>query len=99
MYFGYPALSDMGILTANVAIIGILINRQNIMMSVIAIELMFYGLNIYLIGISIEISDIMGQIYSLFILAIAAGEAALALAFITSYFRLYQTILIPGDND
>jgi len=99
MYFGYPALSDMGILTANVAIIGILINRQNIMMSVIAIELMFYGLNIYLIGISIEISDIMGQIYSLFILAIAAGEAALALAFITSYLRLYQTILIPVDKD
>ena len=79
MYFGYPALSDMGILTANVAIIGILINRQNIMMSVIAIELMFYGLNLYLIGISIEISDIMGQIYSMFILALAAGEAALEL--------------------
>ena len=52
-----------------------------------------------IIGISIEISDIMGQIYSMFILALAAGEAALALAFITSYFRLYQTILIPADND
>jgi NADH-quinone oxidoreductase subunit K len=88
---------DIGIIIAFLGACGILINRKNILISVISIELMFYGLNFYLVTLSIYMDDIMGQIFSLFVLTLAAAESALALALITSYFRVYENILIH-DN-
>lgn len=99
MYINYPCFSDIAIILTHLGMFGVLINRRNILMAVIAIELMFYGLNFYLIATSIEIDDFMGEIYSIFVLALAAAEASLALAFITAYFRLYENILIFNENE
>ena len=55
---------------------------------------MFYGLNFYLITISLYLDDIAGQILSLFILTIAAAESAIALALIMAYFRIFKDILL-----
>ena len=54
---------------------------------------MFYGINLYLITISLYHDDIAGQILSLFILTIAAAESAIALALIMAYFKIYKDIL------
>ena len=94
-----PSFSDIALIITNLGIFGVLLNRRNILMAVIAIELMFYGLNFYLIATSISIDDFMGEIYSIFVLALAAAESALALAFITAYFRLYENILIQNENE
>ena len=66
---------------------------RNILISIISIEMMFYGINIYLITSSLSVSDIGGQLLSLFILTIAAAESAIALALIMSYFKIFKDIL------
>jgi NADH-quinone oxidoreductase subunit K len=86
--------SDIGLIIAFLGACGILVNKRNILISVISIELMFYGLNFYLIALSVYLDDILGEIFSLFVLTLAAAESALALALITAYFRVYQNILI-----
>ena len=73
---------------------GVLVNKRNILISVISIELMFYGLNFYLITLSLFLDDILGEILSLIVLTLAAAESALALALIMAYFRIYENILI-----
>ena len=76
---------------------GVLVNKRNILISVISIELMFYGLNFYLITLSIFLDDILGEVLSLMVLTLAAAESALALALIMAYFRIYENILISEN--
>jgi len=59
-----------------------------------AIELLLLSLNLFFITFSIYLDDIIGQIFSLFILTVAAAESALGLAIIISYFRLHNHIEI-----
>jgi NADH-quinone oxidoreductase subunit K len=56
--------------------------------------MLFYGLNFFLVAISVYIDDRAGEIFTLFILTLAAAESALALALITAYFRVYGNILL-----
>ena len=86
--------SDIGLILCFLGMTGILVNRRNIIISIISIEIMFYGLNFYLITISLYHDDISGQIMSLFILTIAAAESAIALALIMSYFKIFKDILL-----
>ncbi len=86
--------SDIGLILCFLGICGILVNRRNILISIISIEIMFYGLNFYLITISLYLDDISGQILSLFILTIAAAESAIALALVMSYFKIFKDILL-----
>lgn len=90
----FYSFTDIGIIIAFLGACGILVNKRNILISVISIELMFYGLNFYLIAVSVYLDDILGEIFSLFVLTLAAAESALALALITAYFRVYDNILI-----
>lgn len=84
---------DIGLILCFLGICGILLNTRNILISIISIEIMFYGINLYLITISLYHDDIAGQILSLFILTIAAAESAIALALIMAYFKIYKDIL------
>jgi NADH-quinone oxidoreductase subunit K len=84
---------DIGLFLCFLGICGIVINIQNILISIISIEIMFYGINFYLIILSLLHDDIEGQILSLFILTIAAAESAIALALIMSYFKIFREIL------
>jgi NADH-quinone oxidoreductase subunit K len=84
---------DIGLILCFLGIWGIFLNIKNILISIISIEIMFYGINFYLITISLYHDDISGQILSLFILTIAAAESAIALALIMSYFKIYREII------
>jgi len=84
---------DIGLILCFLGIGGIFLNIKNILVSIISIEIMFYGINFYLITISLYHDDISGQILSLFILTIAAAESAIALALIMSYFKIYKEII------
>jgi NADH-quinone oxidoreductase subunit K len=88
------SFTDIGLILAFLGASGIVINQRNLLISVIAIELMFYGFNLYLITLSVYLDDLMGEMLALFVLTLAAAESALALALLTAYFRTYKDILI-----
>jgi NADH-quinone oxidoreductase subunit K len=85
---------ELGLIILFLGCCGVLINKKNILITIISIELMFYGLNFFLLTLSVELNDIVGQVFSLLILTLAAAESALSLGIITVYFRVYENIFI-----
>jgi NADH-quinone oxidoreductase subunit K len=67
---------------------------QHILNILLTIELMFYGINYYLLELSTMLNDIEGLIVSFFILTLAASESALALGLLMAYFKIFKNILL-----
>ena len=78
----------------SVGFLGIFINRKNIITILMSIELMLLSANINFIGFSYSLNDLYGQIFALFILVVAAAEAAIGLAILTIFFRKSGSISI-----
>ena len=90
-----PALSDFLILSAVLfclSVIGIFINRKNLIVLLMCIELMLLAVNLNFIAFSYFLNDIAGQVFVFFILTVAAAEAAIGLAILVVLFRNKQTI-------
>ena len=81
-----------------IGVVGIFLNRKNIIVILMSIELILLAVNINLVSFSIYLNDIGGQIFTLFILAVAAAEAAIGLAIIVVYFRNAGTIRVEEIN-
>ena len=77
-----------------IGIVGIFLNRKNVIIILMSIELILLSVNINLVSFSIFINDLGGQIFTLFILTVAAAEAAIGLAIIVVYFRNAGTIRV-----
>ncbi len=77
-----------------IGIVGIFLNRKNVIVILMSIELILLAVNINLVAFSIFINDLSGQIFTLFILTVAAAEAAIGLAIIVVYFRNSNTIRV-----
>ena len=77
-----------------IGVVGIFLNRKNVIVILMSIELILLAVNINLVAFSIFINDLSGQIFSLFILTVAAAEAAIGLAIIVVYFRNSDTIRV-----
>ena len=75
-------------------VIGIFLNRKNVIVILMSIELILLSVNINLISFSIFSGDIVGQIFTMLILTVAAAEAAIGLAIIVVYFRNSGTIRV-----
>ena len=75
-----------------IGVVGIFLNRKNVIVILMSIELILLAVNINLVAFSIFINDLSGQIFTLFILTVAAAEAAIGLAIIVVYFRNSDTI-------
>ena len=75
---------------------GIILNRQNVIIMLMSIELMLVGLNLNFIFFSVYLDDILGQVFALYVLTVAAAESAIGLAIFTVYYRDKQTILLEG---
>ena len=76
-----------------IGLIGIVLNRKNILIIIMSIELLLLAVNLNFAAFSIYLDDIIGQIFILFILTIAATESAIGLAIITVFYRLKNSIL------
>ena len=70
-----------------IGIIGIFLNRKNVIIILMAIELILLSVNINLVSFSIFLQDLVGQIFAMFILTVAAAEAAVGLAIIVIYYK------------
>jgi NADH-quinone oxidoreductase subunit K len=75
-----------------IGLIGIVLNRKNILIIIMSIELLLLSVNLNFAAFSIYLDDIAGQIFVLFILTIAATESAIGLAIITVFYRLKNSI-------
>ena len=76
----------------SIGIVGIFLNRKNVIVILMSIELILLAVNINLVAFSIFLNDLSGQIFTLFILTVAAAEAAIGLAIIVVYYRNAKTI-------
>ena len=81
-----------------IGVIGIFLNRKNVIVILMSIELILLAVNINLVSFSIFLNDLSGQIFTLFILTVAAAEAAIGLAIIVVYYRNAGTISIEKIN-
>ena len=79
---------------STIGVVGIFLNRKNVIVILMSIELILLAVNINLVSFSIFINDLSGQIFTLFILTVAAAEAAIGLAIIVVYFRNSDTIRV-----
>ena len=77
----------LGAVIFSLGIIGIFLNRKNVIVILMSIELILLAVNINLVSFSIFLQDIVGQIFTMLILTVAAAEAAIGLAIIVVYYR------------
>ena len=79
-------------ITFTIGIIGIFLNRKNVIIILMSIELILLAVNINLVSFSIYLDDLTGQVFTMFILTVAAAEAAIGLAIIVVYYRNSSTV-------
>jgi NADH-quinone oxidoreductase subunit K len=79
-------------------IFGIFLNRKNVIIILMSIELMLLAVNINFVAFSAFLHDLVGQIFAMFVLTVAAAEAAIGLAILVVYFRNRGTIAVEDIN-
>ena len=79
-------------------IFGIFLNRKNVIIILMSIELMLLAVNINMVAFSVELQDLVGQVFAMFILTVAAAEAAIGLAILVVYFRNRGSIAVEDIN-
>ncbi len=77
---------------------GIFLNRKNVIIILMSIELMLLAVNINLVAFSAFLQDLVGQIFAMFVLTVAAAEAAIGLAILVVYFRNRGSIAVEDIN-
>ena len=75
-----------------IGVFGIFVNRKNIIVILMSVELMLLAVNINLVAFSVYLGDLTGQIFAMFVLTVAAAEAAVGLAIIIALFRHRESL-------
>jgi NADH-quinone oxidoreductase subunit K len=81
-----------------IGVFGIFINRKNVIIILMSVELILLAVNINLVAFSAFLGDLTGQVFALFVLTVAAAEAAIGLAILVVYFRNRGTIAVEDIN-
>lgn len=90
-------LSVAAILFA-LGIFGIFVNRKNVIVILMSIELMLLSVNLNLVAFSTHLNDLVGQVFAMFVLTVAAAEAAIGLAILVVFFRNRGSIAVEDIN-
>ena len=88
----------LGAVIFSLGMIGIFLNRKNVIVILRSIELILLAVNINLVSFSIFLQDIVGQVFTMLILTVAAAEAAIGLAIIVVYYRNKGSIRVEEIN-
>ena len=88
----------LGALLFCISVAGVFLNRKNILILLMCIELMLLAVNINMVAFSVELQDLVGQVFAMFILTVAAAEAAIGLAILVVYFRNRGSIAVEDIN-
>ena len=92
MIIGLPHYLTLAAVLFTIGVFGIFLNRKNVIVILMSIELLLLAVNINLVAFSSFQGDLVGQIFTLIVLTVAAAEAAIGLAIVVVYFRNRGTI-------
>jgi NADH-quinone oxidoreductase subunit K len=81
-----------------IGVVGIIVNLKNIIMILMSVEMILLSVNINLVAFSSARGDLTGQVFALFILTVAAAEAAIGLAILVTYYRNRGSIAVEDIN-
>jgi NADH-quinone oxidoreductase subunit K len=98
MIIGLGHYLTVGALLFTIGIFGIFLNRKNVIIIMMSIELILLAVNINLVAFSAFLGDLVGQVYALVVLTVAAAEAAIGLAILVVYFRNRGSIAVEDIN-
>ena len=88
----------LGAIIFTIGVIGIFLNRKNVIIILMSIELILLSVNINLVSFSVYLENLVGQIFAMFILTVAAAEAAVGLAIIVIYYKNKGSIHVEQIN-
>jgi NADH-quinone oxidoreductase subunit K len=98
MTIGLGHYLSVGAILFTLGIFGIFLNRKNVIIILMSIELILLSVNVNLIAFSSHLGDIVGQIYALLVLTVAAAEAAIGLAILVVFYRNRGSIAVEDIN-
>jgi len=98
MAIGLPHYLTVAAILFTLGIFGIFLNRKNVIIMLMSIELMLLAVSINLVSFSVFLNDLVGQAFAMFVLTVAAAEAAIGLAILVVYFRNRGTIAVEDIN-
>ena len=98
MTVGLGPYLAVGAVLFTIGVLGIFLNRKNVIVILMSIELILLAVNLNFVAFSAFLGDLVGQIFALFILTVAAAEAAIGLAILVVYFRNRGTIAVEDVN-
>ncbi|HIJ62064.1 MAG TPA: NADH-quinone oxidoreductase subunit NuoK [Rhodospirillaceae bacterium] len=99
LQIGLGHFLTVGAILFTLGVLGIFLNRKNVIIIMMAIELMLLAININFVAFSHFLNDLVGQIFSMFVLTVAAAEAAIGLAIVVVFFRNRGTIAVEDINE
>ena len=95
---GLPHYLTVAAILFVIGVLGIFLNRRNVILMLMAIELLLLSVNINLVAFSAFLGDMKGQIFAMFVLTVAAAEAAIGLAILVIFFRRRGTIAVDAAD-
>jgi NADH-quinone oxidoreductase subunit K len=98
MIVGLPHYLAVAAILFTLGIFGIFINRKNVIVILMAVELILLAVNINLVAFSAFLGDLVGQVFALIVLTVAAAEAAIGLAILVAFFRNRGSIAVEDVN-
>ena len=98
MIIGLTHYLTVAAILFTLGVLGIILNRKNIIVILMSVELILLSVNINLVSFSSFLGDLTGQVFSLFILTVAAAEAAIGLAILVTYYRNRGSIAVEDIN-
>jgi len=96
MYYEYLTV---GIILFILGVLGIVLNRSNLIIMLMSIELMLLAISFLFLINSVVIDNLIGQIFTIMILTVAAAESAIGLAILVAYYRIRGTIAVKSKNE
>ena len=98
MAIGLTEYLTVAAILFTIGVLGIFLNRKNIIIILMSVELILLAVNINFVAFSAYLSDLVGQVFALFVLTVAAGEAAIGLAIVVVYYRNRGSIAVEDVN-
>jgi NADH-quinone oxidoreductase subunit K len=98
MIIGLGHYLAVGAILFTLGVMGIFLNRKNVIVILMSVELILLSVNVNLVSFSSFLGDIVGQVYALIVLTVAAAEAAIGLAILVAYFRNRGSIAVEDIN-
>lgn len=98
MMIGLSHYLTVAAILFTVGIFGIFLNRKNVIIIMMSVELILLAVNINLVAFSTSLHDLVGQVFALLVLTVAAAEAAIGLAILVTYYRNRGSIAVEDVN-